>query len=74
MSKNKWIEVLHPRYDTYKWFNRGAPGHAYVNRNKVVKIMESNEYHDKTDFLKNCEKEIKAEVLVHANYQLSNKC
>ena len=58
MSKNKWIEVLHPRYDTYKWFNRGASGHAYVNRHKVVKIMESNEYHDKTDFIKNCEKEI----------------
>ena len=35
MSKNKWIEVVNPRYDTYKWLNRGASGHAYVNRNKV---------------------------------------
>ena len=58
MSKNKWIEVVNPRYDTYKWLNRGASGHAYVNRNKVVKIIEGNEYQNKKEFIENCEKEI----------------
>jgi len=58
MSKNKWIEVLKPRDDTYKWINGGASGYAYVNKNKIVKIIRGSKYINKEDFIKEAEKEI----------------
>ena len=52
MSKHKWIEVLKPREDTYKWINGGASGYAYVNKNKIVKIIRGSKYDDKMEFIK----------------------